>query len=163
APGLSVARRLDDRRQIPGCSMARCRDTGSLAAVESGTDRQGERRDLRAGRPAGPRRSDRPRLAALLTPGREGDMARARSEAPAGPPSPQVGADGMKLQPTATWSPKQERVALLIAAGRSIKAAAAEAKCGERTAHAWLEDHRYRSLISELRHRMLDEAVGTLA
>jgi hypothetical protein len=69
----------------------------------------------------------------------------------------------MKLQPTATWSPKQERVALLIAAGRSIKAAAAEAKCGERTAHAWLDDPRYRSLISELRHRMLDEAVGTLA
>ena len=69
----------------------------------------------------------------------------------------------MKLQPTATWSPKQERVALLIAAGRSIKAAAAEAECGERTAHAWLEDPRYRSLISELRHRMLDEAVGTLA
>ena len=69
----------------------------------------------------------------------------------------------MKLQPTATWSPKQERVALLIAAGRSIKAAAAEAECGERTAHAWLDDPRYRSLISELRHRMLDEAVGALA
>jgi hypothetical protein len=31
----------------------------------------------------------------------------------------------MRLQPTATWGPKQERVALLIAAGRSIKAAAA--------------------------------------
>ena len=69
----------------------------------------------------------------------------------------------MKPQSTATWSPKQERVALLIAAGRSIKAAAAEAGCGERTAHEWLEDPRYRSLISELRHRMLDEAVGSLA
>jgi hypothetical protein len=73
-----------------------------------------------------------------------------------------MGADGMKLQSTAAWGPKRERVALLIAAGRSIKAAAVEAKCGERTAHGWLEDPRYRSFISELRHRMLDEAVGSL-
>jgi hypothetical protein len=72
-----------------------------------------------------------------------------------------MGADGMKSQPAATWSPKQERVALSIAAGRSIKAAA-EAECGERTAHAWLDDPRYRSLISEFRHRMLDEALGSL-
>jgi hypothetical protein len=69
----------------------------------------------------------------------------------------------MRLQPTATWSPKQERVALLIAAGRTIKAAAAEAECGERTAHEWLDNPRYRSFIAELRHRMLDEAVGSLA
>jgi hypothetical protein len=69
----------------------------------------------------------------------------------------------MNEQLTATWSPKQERVALLLASGRSIKAAAVEADCGERTAHTWLEDPRYRRLISELRHRMLDEAVGTLA
>jgi hypothetical protein len=69
----------------------------------------------------------------------------------------------MNEQPSATWNPKQERVALLIAAGRSIKAAAAEVDCGERTAHTWLEDPGYRTLVSELRHRMLDEAVGTLA
>jgi hypothetical protein len=69
----------------------------------------------------------------------------------------------MNEQSTAAWSPKQERVALLIAAGRSIKAAAVEADCGERTVHTWLEDPRYRTLVSELRHRMLDEAVGTLA
>jgi hypothetical protein len=69
----------------------------------------------------------------------------------------------MKPQSTATLSPKQERVALLIAAGRSIKAAAAEAGCGERTAHEWLDNPRYRSFIAELRHRMLDEAVGSLA
>src|SRR5262249_54275934 len=58
--------------------------------------------------------------------------------------------------------PETGTVALSIAAGRSIKSAAAEAECGERTAHAWLDDPRYRSLISELRHRMLDEAVGSL-
>ena len=78
-------------------------------------------------------------------------------------PSPHSGGNRMKRQPTATWSPKQERVALLIAAGRSIKAAALETKCGERTVHGWLDDPRYRSLIAELRNRMLDEAVGSLA
>jgi hypothetical protein len=69
----------------------------------------------------------------------------------------------MNEQPSAPWSPKQERVALLIATGRSIKAAATEADCGERTAHTWLEDPRYRMLVSELRGRMFDEAVGRLA
>jgi hypothetical protein len=68
----------------------------------------------------------------------------------------------MKPQPAATWSPKQERVALLIAAGRSIKAAAVETKCGERTAHEWLEDSRYRLLISRFRRRMIDRAIGLL-
>jgi hypothetical protein len=69
----------------------------------------------------------------------------------------------MKLQLTATWNPRQERVALLIAAGRTVKAAALETQCGERTVHGWLENHGYRSHIAELRHRMLDGAVGALA
>ena len=69
----------------------------------------------------------------------------------------------MKVQPTATWSPKQERVALLIAAGRSIKAAAAEAGCGERTAHQWLDDAEYRLLVSKFRRRMIDRTIGSLA
>jgi hypothetical protein len=51
---------------------------------------------------------------------------------------------------------------VLIAAGTSIKAAATEVECGERTAHTWLEDPRYRALVAELRHRMLDEAVGNM-
>ncbi len=68
----------------------------------------------------------------------------------------------MNEQPTDAWNPKQERLAVLIAAGRSIKDAAAELEIGERTAHTWLEDPRYRALIAELRHRMMDEAVGTL-
>jgi hypothetical protein len=61
------------------------------------------------------------------------------------------------------WSPKQERLAVLIAGGKSIKSAAAEVECGERTAHDWLADRRYRSFVAGLRGRMLDEAVGTLA
>jgi hypothetical protein len=61
------------------------------------------------------------------------------------------------------WSPKQERLAVLIASGRSIKAAAADAECGERTAHDWLAEPGFRSFVAGLRGRMLDEAVGTLA
>jgi hypothetical protein len=33
---------------------------------------------------------------------------------------------------------------------------------GERTAHNRLEDPWYRTVIADLRHRILDEAVGTL-
>jgi HEAT repeat protein len=69
----------------------------------------------------------------------------------------------MNRQPTATWTAKQERVALLVAAGRSIKAAAEEAEVGERTAHTWLDDPAYRGLVHYLRSRLLDEAVGRLA
>jgi hypothetical protein len=69
----------------------------------------------------------------------------------------------MILQPAATWSPKQERLALLLAGGRTIKSAAEEVKVGERTAHSWLGDPRYRALVTALRGRLLDEAVGRLA
>jgi hypothetical protein len=63
----------------------------------------------------------------------------------------------MSVQPTATWGPKPERVALLIASGRTIKAAAVEADCGERTAHTQVEDPRYQTLVANLRGRMLDQ------
>ncbi len=69
----------------------------------------------------------------------------------------------MNEQSTALWNPKQERLAALIAAGKSIKAAAAAVESGERTAHTWLEDPRYRALVAELRNRMLNEAVGRMA
>jgi hypothetical protein len=61
------------------------------------------------------------------------------------------------------WSPKQERLALYLASGKGIKAAAEEVKISERSAHRWLHHPGYRYLISELRGRMLDEAVGQLA
>lgn len=69
----------------------------------------------------------------------------------------------MNRQSTALWNAKQERVALLIASGRTIKDAAAEAGAGERTVHTWLEDQAYRAHVSALRGRLLDEAVGRLA
>ncbi len=69
----------------------------------------------------------------------------------------------MNRQASADWSPSQERVALLLAAGRSIRAAAREADCGERTVFTWLDDARYRAYIAELRGRMLDAACGSLS
>jgi hypothetical protein len=63
----------------------------------------------------------------------------------------------------ATWNAKQERLAVLIAAGKSIKSAAADTEIGERTAHDWLADPRYRTFVAEIRGRMFDEAVGSLA
>jgi hypothetical protein len=69
----------------------------------------------------------------------------------------------MIRQPAALWNAKQERLALLLAAGRTIKSAAEEVKVGERTAHSWLGDPRYRALVAALRGRLLDEAVGRLA
>lgn len=69
----------------------------------------------------------------------------------------------MSEQTTDPWNPKQERLAAMIAAGRSIKAAAAEIEIGERTAHSWLADPRYRTFVAELRGRMMDESVGRLA
>ena len=69
----------------------------------------------------------------------------------------------MKRQPLATLNAKQERLALLLAAGQAIKSAAAEVKVGERTAHSWLEYPHFRARVAALRGRMLDTALGRLA
>ncbi|MDB5349196.1 MAG: hypothetical protein JWN86_443 [Planctomycetota bacterium] len=69
----------------------------------------------------------------------------------------------MNPQLTATWNAKQERVALLLAAGRSIKGAAKASEVGERTAHDWLADKDYRAFVAELRGRILNRAVGRLS
>ena len=66
-------------------------------------------------------------------------------------------------QPTATFTAKQERTALLLAAGKGVKAAAAEVGAGERTVHTWLGDDDYRAYVTGLRRQLLHEAVGKLA
>src|SRR3954451_10471727 len=69
----------------------------------------------------------------------------------------------MNRQEPATWTAKQERVALLLASGKTAVAAAAEAGAGERTVRLWLEDPGYRALVAGLRGRLMDQAVGQLA
>jgi hypothetical protein len=68
----------------------------------------------------------------------------------------------MKRRESATWNAKQERLALLLASGWSIKAAATEAGTGERTAHTWLSNSAFRAYVSELRGRIVFEATGQL-
>jgi hypothetical protein len=65
-------------------------------------------------------------------------------------------------QRTAQWSPRQERVALLLAAGWTVKGVAREVKVGERTVHTWLGDAGYRAFVADLRGRLLEEAIGKL-
>jgi hypothetical protein len=64
--------------------------------------------------------------------------------------------------PATRWTPKQERLATLLASGKGVKAAARELEIGERTAHTWLDNSSFRAFISDLRSRMLDAAVGRL-
>jgi hypothetical protein len=64
---------------------------------------------------------------------------------------------------TRQFTAKQEQVALLLAAGRSIKEAAAEGGAGERTVYRWLAEDGFRALVAGLRGRLMDQAVGKLA
>jgi hypothetical protein len=61
------------------------------------------------------------------------------------------------------WSGKQDRLALLLAQGETIRHAAGQVGIGEKTAYTWLTDRRFQLHISELRGRMLDAALGRLA
>jgi len=50
----------------------------------------------------------------------------------------------MNRQGLASWSANQERLVILVASGQGIQPAAAEIEFGERTAHHWLDDPRFR-------------------
>jgi hypothetical protein len=59
---------------------------------------------------------------------------------------------------------RQERVAALIAAGRTINAACRECKVGVSTAHRWkVECPGFLQRIAELRAELTDRAIGRLA
>lgn len=65
-------------------------------------------------------------------------------------------------QTMAGWNARQQRVAVLLASGSTIRNAAAETSTGERTIYTWLDDTGYRAFIASLRGRLLDEAIGKL-
>jgi hypothetical protein len=69
----------------------------------------------------------------------------------------------VKEQLSAVWTAKQERLALLLAEGKTVKDAATLGEIGERTAFTWLADRCFQAFVSELRGRMLDAALGRLA
>jgi hypothetical protein len=70
---------------------------------------------------------------------------------------------GMKRQETASFTPAQESVALLIASGAKIRSAAAKAQVGERTVHTWLDDPNFVALIARHRSRFIERGLGMLA
>jgi hypothetical protein len=60
-------------------------------------------------------------------------------------------------------APKQEAVALLLAAGRTIEQAAREARVGSRTVRTWLaEGSAFRERVQSLRSEMTAAALGRL-
>ncbi len=60
------------------------------------------------------------------------------------------------------WNGRQQRVAVLLASGSTVRDAAAEAGAGERTVHGWLDDPAFRAFVASLRDRILSETIGRL-
>jgi hypothetical protein len=58
---------------------------------------------------------------------------------------------------------RREQAALLLAAGRTVKAAARHSGVGERTIARWLQDKAFQARILELRSSMVESAVGRMA
>jgi hypothetical protein len=63
----------------------------------------------------------------------------------------------------ADWNARQQRVAVLLAAGSTIRNTAAETSTGERTIHGWLDDPAYRRLVAGFRDQLLNETIGRLS
>jgi hypothetical protein len=59
------------------------------------------------------------------------------------------------------WS-KQEAVALHLAAGKAVKAAAEECGVGERTVHTWLEDPEFIRRVQQLQAEIFSRTVARL-
>jgi hypothetical protein len=74
----------------------------------------------------------------------------------------QSDAIGGNRQAMADWNARQQRVAVLLASGSTIRDAAAESSVGERTIHTWLDDPAFRAFVSALRDRLLNETIGRL-
>ena len=69
-----------------------------------------------------------------------------------------------KSRTTADLSPSQDRVALLLASGWSVRAAAAEASVGERTIFGWRADlPAFNKQVEQHRSELFANALGKLA
>jgi hypothetical protein len=58
---------------------------------------------------------------------------------------------------------RREAVALCLASGCTVRDAAREAGCGERTVHTWLTDPAFRNRVSQVRTELFGRAVGRLS
>jgi hypothetical protein len=62
----------------------------------------------------------------------------------------------------AAWTPRQARLAAALAAGLSVKAAAARCKIGLRTAFTYQADPAFRAEVARLRDDVLARTIGRL-
>jgi hypothetical protein len=69
----------------------------------------------------------------------------------------------MKRPKTADLSPKQERLATLLAVGSNLRDAAREAGISERQAYRWLDDEVFNRQVNRHRSKLVDETLGRLA
>jgi transposase-like protein len=58
---------------------------------------------------------------------------------------------------------RREAVALSLASGCTVREAARQAGCGERTIHTWLGDDAFRRRVAEVRTDLFSQAVGNLS
>jgi hypothetical protein len=61
------------------------------------------------------------------------------------------------------WTAKQDRAALTLASGRTVRAAARSAGVSERTVHQWQGLPGFKERVLDLRGRYMARAVGRLA
>jgi hypothetical protein len=62
----------------------------------------------------------------------------------------------------ADWNARQQRVAVLLSSGSTIRNAATETSTGERTVYGWLDDPAYRAFVAGFRDQILAETIGRL-
>jgi hypothetical protein len=62
-----------------------------------------------------------------------------------------------------THEGRMQQAAILVASGQTITDIAIEMKVSARSVYRWLSDPSFRTLVVEIRQRMLDVAVGRLA
>lgn len=65
--------------------------------------------------------------------------------------------------PTPTYNPLLERLALAVAGGSTVRAAATAAGVSERTARRWVVRPEFDPLVASIRKRIISRAVGKLA
>jgi transposase-like protein len=57
---------------------------------------------------------------------------------------------------------RRQAVALALASGKTVRAAAKACQVGETTVYTWLREPSFRLLVSETRGELFDQAVGAL-
>ena len=69
----------------------------------------------------------------------------------------------MKPRTILVWTEKQSAAAVMLAAGRGVRAVARAVGAGESSVYDWLVKSEYKALVADLRNKFLDRAIGQLS